>query len=179
MVIRGFIILLYLHFKSSATSKSAGFAWNHLTEVQLVSRTIGHTPDHRIYLRGILGYRSFNSCVWKNLEPAYRRLERELRQRVPWAEGLKITHRWTGAVAMTYSSKPIAGPLPGKGQYVCGGYNGHGMAQGFYHSRLVAHQMLGADHPDLKYLRGVSDAGWIPPEPHRSIGARIFFFFSL
>ncbi|UCD83245.1 MAG: FAD-binding oxidoreductase [Deltaproteobacteria bacterium] len=161
---------------SPAQRNAAGFAWNHMTEAQLISRTIGHTSDNRIFFRGILGYSSFNSCLWKNLEGAYQKLEREMRERLPWAEGLKVTHKWSGAVGMPYSSTPIAGPLPGKGQYASVGYSGSGMVHGFYHGRLVAYQMAGADHPDLKYLRGPS--GWIPPEPHRSIGAKTFFFLA-
>lgn len=160
-----------------AQKDKAGFAWNHLTEMKLLSRTIGHTADNRIFFRGILGYSSFNSCIRRNLERGYKRLEKEMRERLPWAEGLKVTHRWPGAVAMTYSSAPIAGPLPKKGQYVAAGYSGSGMVHGFYHGKLVAHQMIGADHPELKFLRGPS--GWIPPEPHRTIGAKTFFFFAL
>lgn len=162
---------------TAAERNTAGFAWNHLTEMQLLSRTIGHTADNRIFFRGILGYSSFNSCLWKNLECGYKRLEREMRARLPWAEGRKVTHRWPGAVGMTYSSAPIAGPLRGKGQYAAVGYSGSGMVHGFYHGEIVAHQMIGANHPDLKYLK--SPSGWIPPEPHRSIGAKTFFFFAL
>jgi glycine/D-amino acid oxidase-like deaminating enzyme len=162
---------------SKSHKRAARFLWSHLTEIQLLSRTIGHTPDDRIFFRGILGYSSFNSCVWENPEAGYKRLEKEMRERVPWAEGLKVTHGWTGAVAMTYSSNPIAGPLEKKGQYVCAGYNGTGNVHGFYQGMLVANQMLGAYHPDMKYLRGPS--GWIPPEPHRSIGAKTFLFFGI
>jgi len=162
---------------SRAQRDAAALAWNHFTELKLISRTIGLTPDLRTYLRGILGYSSFNSCFWRDLDGAYKRLEKELRERAPWVEGLKIDRKWPGAVAMTMTSSPIAGPLPQNGQYVCAGYNGHGMAEGFYHSRLVAHQMIGARHPDCKFLKGPS--GWIPPEPHRSIGAKTFFFFAL
>lgn len=156
---------------------SAPGDWEHFTEIQLLSRTLGHTPEGRVYLRGIFGYCAFNSCVWKNPEPEFQKLTRQLHERVPGTKELKITHRWLGAVAMTFNSEPISGPLSGRGLYFCGGYNGHGMPQGFYNGRLVAHLMLGADHPDLKYLRGPS--GWIPPEPYRALGAKTFFWFGL
>gem|GEM_PF-1012276 len=156
---------------------AAGVEFDHMTEVQLISRTLGHTPDNRIYFRGILGYSSFNSCVWKNLDKAYNRLEREMKERMPWTRDLKVTLKWPGAVALTYSGKPIAGPLPLEGQYVSLGYGGFGMVNGYYHGKLVAHRMVGADHPDMKFLRGPS--GWIPPEPSRSIGAKTFFSFTI
>jgi glycine/D-amino acid oxidase-like deaminating enzyme len=158
--------------------KQAGFVSANLKEVQTLSRTIGITPDQRVFLRGIFGYAGFNSCVWKDAEPGYGRLEKEFRQRLPWIEGIQITEKWHGPVAMTFSSRPIAGALD-KRRYICAGYNGVGMVDGFYHAQLVAHQMLGVNHPDLKYLRDVSQAGWIPPEPGRSIGAKSFFRFAL
>ena len=162
---------------SSSDWKAWDYSWEHISEYQFVNRTIGHTPDRRIYFRGIFGYSSFNSCVWKNLEGGFRRLEREFQERIPWARDLKLAHRWTGAVGITYSQSPIAGALGKKGQYVAVGYNGFGMVQGFYHGRLVAHLMLGESHPDLKYLKG--PWGWIPPEPYRTIGTKTFFFFAL
>ena len=162
-----------------AEQDRAGFAWANLKEIQTLSRTIGMTPDRRIFLRGIFGYRAFNSCVWTEAERDYHRLEREMRQRLPWVEGIEVTERWSGPVAMNVSGRPLAGALRAGGQYISACYNGVGMADGFYHGRLVAHQMLGADHPDLNYLYPLDQAGWIPPEPGRSIGAKTFFFFGL
>ncbi|OGP56071.1 MAG: hypothetical protein A2V67_14110 [Deltaproteobacteria bacterium RBG_13_61_14] len=162
-----------------AERERAGFLWANLKEIQTLSRTIGLTPDHRVFLRGIFGYKSFNSCVWGPGGKDYERMERELRERLPYLEGIEVTERWCGPVAMNVSGRPLAGALPAKGQYICACYNGVGMVDGFYHGRLVAHQMLGADHPDLKYLYPLAQAGWIPPEPGRSIGAKAFFYFGL
>jgi glycine/D-amino acid oxidase-like deaminating enzyme len=162
---------------SESQRRKAGFEWDFMLEHRLLSRSMGHTPDNRAFLRGILGYSAFNSCCWKSAARGFRRIEAEMKERMPWTRGLRVTHRWLGPVAMTYSSCPIAGPLPKKGQYVAAGYSGSGMVDGFYHGRLVALQMLGVSHPDFRYLRGPS--GWIPPEPHRAIGAKTFFFVSL
>lgn len=50
--------------------------------------------------------------------------------RVRRGEGLQ--HTWTGILGMTTDSVPFVGPLDGlPGQYVCAGFNGHGMARIF------------------------------------------------
>jgi gamma-glutamylputrescine oxidase len=158
---------------------NAGFTWANLKEIQTLSRTIGLTPDNRVFLRGIFGYAAFNSCVWKDADRGYQRLEKEMRERLPWVKGLEVTEKWSGPVAMTASSVPLAGTLREPGQYLCAGYNGVGMVDGLYQGRLMAHQMIGADHPDLTYLKPPSSAGWIPPEPSRSLGAKAFFYLGL
>ncbi|KAK4499542.1 hypothetical protein PRZ48_010058 [Zasmidium cellare] len=39
-------------------------------------------------------------------------------------------HYWTGIIGMTPDSVPMIGPVDGKeGQYICAGFNGHGMAR--------------------------------------------------
>ncbi len=162
-----------------AEMNNAGFTWANLKEIQTLSRTIGLTPDNRVFLRGIFGYAAFNSCVWKDALCGYQRLEKEMRERLPWVKELEVTEKWSGPVAMTASSVPLAGPLRDQGQYVCAGYNGVGMVDGLYQGRLLAHQMIGSDHPDLTYLKPPSSAGWIPPEPSRSLGAKAFFYLGL
>lgn len=157
----------------------AGFKWDNLKDIQILSHTFGVTPDRRVYMRGIFGYAAFNSCVWKNEEAAYQRLEREMRDRLPYVEGLEVTEKWYGPVGMNISGVPMAGPLHRKGQYACACYNGVGMVDGFYHARILAHRVVGADHPDKDWLKGPCQTGWIPPEPWRSIGAKTFFFVGL
>jgi glycine/D-amino acid oxidase-like deaminating enzyme len=157
----------------------AGFKWNHLKDSQILSHTFGVTPDNRVYMRGIFGYAAFNACTWKNEETAYRRLEREMRERIPYVEGLEVTEKWYGPVGMNISGTPMVGPLRRKGQYACLCYNGVGMVDGFYQARILAHQIAGAPHPDVDWLKGPYDTGWIPPEPWRSIGAKTFMYFGL
>lgn len=39
-------------------------------------------------------------------------------------------HYWSGIIAMTPDSVPLVGPIDGcEGQYICAGFNGHGMAR--------------------------------------------------
>ncbi|KAJ5649505.1 FAD dependent oxidoreductase, partial [Penicillium longicatenatum] len=43
--------------------------------------------------------------------------------------GEGLDHAWTGIIAMTADSAPLVGPIEGlEGQWICAGFNGHGMA---------------------------------------------------
>ncbi|KAJ5674476.1 uncharacterized protein N7477_004410 [Penicillium maclennaniae] len=55
-------------------------------------------------------------------------------------EGLQDA--WTGIIAMTTDSVPFVGDL-GQGQYICAGFNGHGMARIFTCAPGVAKLVLG------------------------------------
>ncbi|CAK4031341.1 FAD dependent oxidoreductase [Lecanosticta acicola] len=51
---------------------------------------------------------------------------------------------WSGIIAMTPDSVPMVGPLQGKeGQYICAGFNGHGMARIWTCAPGVVKLMLG------------------------------------
>ncbi|KAJ5894762.1 hypothetical protein N7495_006453 [Penicillium taxi] len=46
--------------------------------------------------------------------------------------GEGLDHAWTGIIAMTTDSVPFVGPIDSlPGQYICAGFNGHGMARIF------------------------------------------------
>jgi glycine/D-amino acid oxidase-like deaminating enzyme len=158
---------------------AAGFEWNHLREIRLMNRTFGVTHDNRIFIRGVFGCASFDSCIWKSPEKGYTRLERELQERLPYSANLDVTEHWYGAVCINRSGVPMVGPLKNPGQYVCTCFNGVGMVDGFYHARLLVHQMMKIDHPDTVWLKGPYETGIVPPEPLRSVGAKPFFFFGL
>ncbi|KAJ5148138.1 hypothetical protein N7526_001490 [Penicillium atrosanguineum] len=57
-------------------------------------------------------------------------------------EGLQDA--WTGIIAMTTDSVPFVGDL-GDGQYICAGFNGHGMARIFTCAPGVAKLVLGGE----------------------------------
>ncbi len=67
----------------------------------------------------------------------------------------------------------------GHGQHACVCFNGVGMVDGFYQARILAHQIVGAEHPDSAWLQGPYEPTWIPPEPWRSMGAKVFVYFAL
>ncbi|KAJ5515928.1 FAD dependent oxidoreductase [Penicillium freii] len=58
--------------------------------------------------------------------------------------GEGLDHAWTGIIAMTTDSVPFVGAIDSlPGQYICAGFNGHGMARIFTCAPAVAQLVLG------------------------------------
>ncbi|KAJ5690739.1 hypothetical protein N7462_005131 [Penicillium macrosclerotiorum] len=58
--------------------------------------------------------------------------------------GEGLDHSWTGIIAMTTDSVPFVGPIDSlPGQYICAGFNGHGMARIFTCAPGVVKLVLG------------------------------------
>lgn len=63
--------------------------------------------------------------------------------------GEGLDHAWTGIIAMTPDSVPLIGPIDGlPGQYICAGFNGHGMARIFTCAPGLAKLITGASWAD-------------------------------
>lgn len=63
--------------------------------------------------------------------------------------GEGLDHAWTGVIAMTPDSVPMVGAVPElPGQYICAGFNGHGMARIFTSAPGVAALMTGGSWDD-------------------------------
>ncbi|KAJ6024137.1 hypothetical protein N7540_004934 [Penicillium herquei] len=60
--------------------------------------------------------------------------------------GEGLDHSWTGIIAMTPDSVPLVGSIESlPGQYICAGFNGHGMARIFTCAPGVAKLVMGHD----------------------------------
>ncbi|KAI9929643.1 hypothetical protein ASPWEDRAFT_41138 [Aspergillus wentii DTO 134E9] len=60
--------------------------------------------------------------------------------------GEGLDHAWTGIIAMTTDSVPFVGAIESlPGQYVCAGFNGHGMARIFTSAPGIAKIVLGKE----------------------------------
>ncbi|KAB8259697.1 FAD dependent oxidoreductase [Aspergillus pseudonomiae] len=63
--------------------------------------------------------------------------------------GEGLDHAWTGIIAMTTDSVPFVGAIESlPGQYICAGFNGHGMARIFTCAPGIAKIMLGKEWDD-------------------------------
>jgi gamma-glutamylputrescine oxidase len=64
---------------------------------------------------------------------------------------LRVDYRWAGIFWMVLDFLPVVGRVPGReGQWVAGGYSGHGNVLGFACGRLVARSILGERDPLLE-----------------------------
>jgi glycine/D-amino acid oxidase-like deaminating enzyme len=101
-------------------------------------------------------------------EAIYDRLHRELLKTFPCLEGVSISHRWCGPVAVTWRRTPLVGKS-GNIHYALG-YTGMGVSLGTLCGRVMADLVLGDDRRwnELAYLRDRMLA--LPPEPFRFLG---------
>lgn len=82
--------------------------------------------------------------------PAFAALEKAMVQIFPQLAGTRITHRWSGLVAMTLDSLPQVGRLDGRSTFAMG-YNGTGVAMASLMGSRAADLLLG-DKPELALL---------------------------
>lgn len=81
---------------------------------------------------------------------AFQALERAMRRVFPDLEGVSITHRWSGLVAMTMDAVPQIGRLDAQRTFALG-YNGAGIAMATLVGQHAADVSLG-ETPDLALL---------------------------
>jgi glycine/D-amino acid oxidase-like deaminating enzyme len=75
-------------------------------------------------------------------ESAFRALEAALRKQFPQLENVRITHRWSGLVALTLDAVPHLGRLNARTTYAMG-YNGLGVAMASNMGKYVAEVVTG------------------------------------
>ncbi|MET9745485.1 FAD-binding oxidoreductase [Streptomyces ardesiacus] len=81
-------------------------------------------------------------------ERAWARLEHWLRGLHPDLARTRVTHRWSGRIAMTGDDLPVVGPVPGYSDvWYIGGCGGHGLALSVAHGAYVAGALLGEPGP--------------------------------
>jgi glycine/D-amino acid oxidase-like deaminating enzyme len=102
-------------------------------------------------------------------------MQQRLRGYLPRVEGVSITHRWSGPVALTLSRLPTMG-VRGAYQnlYFAVGYSGHGITLSNLAGKVLTDLYSGADERWRGlpfYQRGLR---YVPPEPFRFLGYHVF-----
>ncbi|NQU08648.1 MAG: FAD-binding oxidoreductase, partial [Candidatus Abyssubacteria bacterium] len=59
------------------------------------------TPSGHFCVRIVLGYASFNSCVWRDIDEARSLAKRMFEQRFPWIADVELEHGWHGVTGHT------------------------------------------------------------------------------
>lgn len=101
---------------------------------------------------------------------AFAALEKAMYQQFPQLQGLAVTHRWSGLVAMTMDSLPHLGRLDDRVVYAMG-YNGTGVALATHVGPFVADVVLNRQ-PDAGLL-GQLPLPNVPLYPARELGVRL------
>ncbi|MET3616185.1 glycine/D-amino acid oxidase-like deaminating enzyme [Rhizobium aquaticum] len=110
------------------------------TETRRMMRWFRKSGDRLLYGgRGAFGK--------KDSESAFAALHKAMVRQFPELDSVRVTHRWSGLVAMTMDSLPHAGRLDDRVVYSVG-YNGTGVALSSLMGKYVA-EMVSGKKPDL------------------------------
>lgn len=101
---------------------------------------------------------------------AFQALEKAMLRQFPQLAGVKVTHRWSGLVAMTMDSLPHLGRLDDRLVYALG-YNGSGVALSSYIGRHVADVL--ENKASSSALIGSLGLPTVPFYPVREVGVRL------
>lgn len=138
----------------------------------------GLLPSHRLgtTLRRISRNRVMVRSLYAleaevNGSQAKRDLRDRFERRWPGLKDVQFESLWAGTTAFTMNGAPWWGRID-DGLYASGGCNGSGITKGTMLGRHLAELMLGiGDHEKMAASMGT--AGWIAPEPFRSIGFHV------
>jgi glycine/D-amino acid oxidase-like deaminating enzyme len=155
----------------------AGFGldrWTLRFEPRVLPVTSSLTPSGHFFVRIVLGYASFNSCEWHDLEGARNLARRIFEQRYPRIADLELAHGWHGVTGQTLMMRQIAGAVGDGNIHVSAAYNGLGVMPGHNNGYLTACRITGHADDDTRYLTGVSGQIPIPGEFYRSLTFKPF-----
>jgi glycine/D-amino acid oxidase-like deaminating enzyme len=139
------------------------------------------TADGRIALGGGGGRASFGGRIGSSFTQdasAARRAAEGLRRWFPALAGVRIEDAWGGPIDITDDHRPWFGTLAGGRIHHGLGYSGNGVAPAILGGRILAALATGRSRDDeaasLPIVGDRATPRAFPPEPLRSIGARVF-----
>jgi glycine/D-amino acid oxidase-like deaminating enzyme len=136
------------------------------------------TSDNRVLFGGRLGYFFDNNTDPdhdKTPEPYYRLVE-SLYKTLPALDGVKISHAWSGPIALTTRMAVHYQYFHDGDMIYAGGYSGFGVTASRFASRVAVSILDDEDIPERKLEFAKTVPGYIPPEPFRWIGAKITMY---
>ncbi|MDX2368217.1 MAG: FAD-dependent oxidoreductase [Colwellia sp.] len=136
------------------------------------------TKDNRVLFGGRLGY-FFNN----NTDPDYDKtsapfveLVVALYKTFPTLSGIKISHAWSGPIALTTRMAVHYQYFHSGKMVYAGGYSGFGVTASRFSARVALAIVDKKDIPERHLDFANTVPGWIPPEPFRWIGAKITMY---
>jgi glycine/D-amino acid oxidase-like deaminating enzyme len=150
----------------------AGFGldrWMLRFERRVLPVTFSLTPGGHFFVRIVLGYASFDSCEWQDMEGARNLAGRIFEQRYPRIADLGLVHGWHGVTGHTAMVRQVAGAVGDGNIHVSAAYNGLGIMPGHNNGYLTACRIAGHADDDTRYLAGVSGQIPVPGEFYRSL----------
>ena len=147
-----------------------------LTAAHPAGTTVRFTPDKRIFVRNVLDFIPQLSCSKHDLRRAYEQHRLSFEARFPHLKHKKFEFTWGGMLCMTLNHESIFGEFA-PNVFAIGGSNGVGMAKGVYLGYYLAELIAKKTSPNLDFILKHNKASFMPPEPLRSIGAKIRLWY--
>ncbi|OEY65529.1 NAD(P)/FAD-dependent oxidoreductase [Marinobacter sp. X15-166B] len=143
-----------------------------LTSAHPAGTTVRLTPDRRIFVRNSFSFDATLRARPQDLQRAWRQHRASFTARFPDLHELNFEYTWGGMLRMTLNHQSVF-QRPADNLYALCGMNGVGLAKGTYLGYYLAEWMAGRDSDDLDFIRRHNQPRWVPPEPLRSLGARL------
>ncbi len=136
------------------------------------------TKDNRVLFGGRLGYFYDNNTDPehdKTPEPFVRLVE-TMYKTLPALRDVKVSHAWSGPIALTTRMAVHYQYYHGGKMVYAGGYSGFGVTASRFAARVAIAIVDNKDIPERKLEFAKTVPSWIPPEPFRWIGAQITMY---
>lgn len=143
-----------------------------LTSAHPAGTTLRLTTDRRIFVRNILDFEPDLRSTQEGLQIAWEQHRLSFERRFPALRKMTFEYTWGGMLCMTLNHQSVFKDT-GENLYVIGGCNGVGVAKGTYLGYYMADYISGVDTPELRFILNNSNPSWVPPDPLRTIGARM------
>lgn len=143
-----------------------------ITSAHPAGSTVRFTVDRRIFIRNTLHFLPELTASPRHLHEAWQQHRSSFEVRFPGLKSVDFEYTWGGMLAMTLNHAPVF-TSPGEGIHVMGGCNGVGVVKGTYLGYYMAEYMSGVKSRNLDFILKNSDPSWVPPDPFRTIGARV------
>ncbi len=147
-----------------------------LTSAHPAGTTARLTSDKRIFIRNTLNFQPNLSSNKAVLDKAKAKHRKSFLARFPQLQHVPFEYTWGGMICVTLNHEPVF-KKHDSGVYVVAAMNGVGVAKGTYLGHYLAEFICGKESVELDFILNHSAPSWIPPDPLRSIGARVRLSF--
>ncbi len=139
------------------------------------------TADNRILIGGESSpYFYGNGLSTGNYKPTLEKLEKSLLQTWPQLNGIQITHKWGGTLAMTLDYHPTIGVMGENRNIFYGlGYSGHGVSWSQLAGKIISQLYSGDDTELTRFYCVNRKPPYLPPEPLRKAGFELYTRFMM
>lgn len=147
-----------------------------LTSAHPAGTTVRLTPDRRIFIRNTLNFLPELRSTRELIVRARDKHRKSYLDRFPRLGDVPFEYSWGGMLCMTMNHESVF-KKQAPGVYVVAAMNGVGVAKGTYLGNYMAEFICNKKSPELDFILQHSNPSWVPPDPLRSVGARIRLSF--